>query len=398
MLEEKRVKNLILDDGSNAIIDLADAPRSIEVSWIDGLVTFREGFGDGRINGWVLTPDAVQDFSVDRINGRDAIRLTHKRCEVLTKHLVGYVQNIRTAKIWVDSVNAVYKERMENRQKVSEGRETNFRDYPVINDILEKKVNIVLPGAYQYSWGKLPSKKLSKWEEKFVERCMDLLARETSISRSSLNVRVLDFMPHDYDWLSDRVFYDYDSFEDRITQPLELIFDRQHRHDKIGVNNFSFVISFALVYFKDSDFKKQIGGEHRGKITSTFREFLSLFQSIATTKNVILCAPYNQSVYYTFYDAHKQGLFNLYQYFHRRHDIESLAVWLWQHTNNGIVACDLGEVKPLIEAIGRQQGQQFKGLLEYVEVPYERPIPVGFCFRKDDEIWARIQEQSLKGC
>jgi hypothetical protein len=47
---EKTIHSVVLDDGhSYAVIDLKDAPRAIEVSLSDGLVTFREGFGPQRL-------------------------------------------------------------------------------------------------------------------------------------------------------------------------------------------------------------------------------------------------------------------------------------------------------------------------------------------------------------
>ena len=397
MSADKNIRSVVLDDGNSyAIVDLEDAPRSIEVSLSDGVVTFREGLTPGRIHGWVLTPDAVEYFFVDRVDGRYAIRLSHKRCGVQTTHFVGFVQDQLTAEKWVERVNAVYSERISRKLERSRGRSTEYREYPVVNDILEKKVNIVLPGSYQYSWQRqLPNKKLSIWEDAYVNRCMDLLARDTGISRQSLSVDVRGFMPHDYEWLSDRVFYDSHNFENRITQPLELIFDRQQRHDKIGVNSFCFVRSFALVYFKKSKVKTILGGTPASDISPTFGMFLDMFKQWINEQNLLLCAPASQSVYYTFYDAHCAGHFDLYQHFSRRHDIDSLAVWLWQNAACGAVACDLGEVHPLSISIAKLQGCSPHGLLEYVKVPYERPVPIGFCYRKDDEMWAKIERESL---
>lgn len=397
MPADKNVRSVVLDDGNSyAIIDLEDAPRSIEVSLSDGVITFREGPSPGRIHGWVLTPDAVEQFLVDRIDGRIAIRLFHKRCGVSTSHFVGFVQNQLTAEKWVERVNAVYSERNNRKFERSRGRSTEYREYPVVNDILEKKVSIVLPGSYQYSWKKrLPMNKLSVWENAYVNRCLDLLARDTGVSRQSLTVDVRGFMPHDYEWLSDRVFYDSKNFDNRITQPLELIFDKQQRHDKIGVNSFCFVQSFALVYFKKSKIKAVLGGEPASDITPTFEMFLEMFKNRIKEQNLILCAPASQSVYYTFYDAHCSGHFDLYQNFSRRHDIDSLAVWLWQNATCGAVVCDLGEVRPLSISISKLHGISPPNLLDYVKVPYERPVPVGFCYRKDDEMWARIERESL---
>jgi hypothetical protein len=397
MPEEKRIKGLILDDGQfNAVVDLVDSARAIEVNLLDGVITFREGFGPERIHGWVLTPDAVKEFSVDRIEGQYGINLLYKRCGIITEHFVGFIRDFLTAQKWVERVNAIYQQINNEKYERSIGRTTNYRDCPVVNDILKTRVNIVQPGAYQYSLlDQPPIEDLTDWEDAYVERCLDLLSKETGVARQTLTKSVNKITPHDYDWISDRVMYDSD-FEHRITQPLELIFNRQQRHDKIGVNNFCVVRSFALVYFKNSKIKDLLGLED-GKQMTSFREFLNRFKTISDKNNLLVCAPANQSVYYSFFDAHSIGLFDLYNHFSRRTDVYSLAVWLWQNVNNGLVACDLGEVYALGKAVAEFQGNfnNQQTLLEHVKVPYENPISVGFCYRKDDRMWSEIERKSL---
>jgi len=395
MPNSKTVERFILSSNSCSV-DLADAPTAIEVSLPDGLITFREGFGPGRIHGWVLTPNAVQKFTVDRIDGKYGIILQHKRRGVDAQHFIGFVKDVPAAEAWIVRVNKIYQKLGEEREQRIADRTTEYRDYPVVNDILETKVNIVLPGAYQYSFRKyLPRKKLCIWEQAYIDRCMELLARETGVNKNSIEVDVRGFIPHDYEWLSDRVMYDAEHYESRITQPLELIFDREQRHDRIMVNPFCYTQSFALVYFKNSRIKNTFGLQQGKQVTTTFEDFLDIFRERAEERQILLCAPAKQSVYYAFYDAHLAGRFDLYRHFHKRYGIDGVAVWLWQNAPCGLVACDVGEVYPLSTAITQFQGLSNDTPLEYSIVPYDKQVPIGYCYRCDDEMWGEIGRQSL---
>lgn len=385
---EKRIQRFVYDlEGKFCALDLADAPKAVEISLPDGLVTFREGVGQGRIHGWVLTPDSVQEFEVDRIEGRNGVRLWHSRRGVDVSHFLGFVEDVESATSWVKRVNLLYSERQTEIAHRAENRKTQFRAYPVVNDIIETGLNIVLPDAYQYSaTGQLPARKLSPWERAYVERSMELLAKETGAKRDKLKVDVRPFTPHDYSWFSDRVMYDAAHFSGRITQPLELIYDREQRHDKIGVNSFAVAKCFALVYFKKSIVKGALRLKAGIPATETFEDFVRAFRSAADNEHMMLCAPAQQSVYYAFYDAHLGQKFDLLHHFAKKYDIDSMATWLWQNLKHGVVACDVGEVNPLINAVAQHQGQGNQALLEHCLVPYDRAVQIGFCYRADDRM------------
>ena len=409
---DKNVRSMVLNDGMKcAVIGLEDAPRAVEVSLIDGAIALQEGLKPGRIHGWVVTPDAVQEFSVARIGGKTAISFIYKRRGILTSHFVGHVQDIEAAKSWVERVNIIYQERAICRNNISKNRKTGYRDFPIVNDILESGVNIVLPGVYQYSFERNTTEGLTTWEKAYVTRCLDLLADKTGEKRERLTFEVRRPPKHNYKWLSTKVLYQHMDYGARITQPLELIFDHwQRRQEKIGVNPFSIIKQFALVYFENSIFGRIYGTGNRP--IEGFRNFLSRFNEAASSEKLLLGTPAGQSVHFAFNDAHLGGYFNTDEHLQDMNDVRSLAYWLCFEEYRGVdvdnndyqrkaVVCDIGETKILLEEINkigdslRMKLTNEPGMLIKAMIPYEEPIPVGYCYRADDAMWPDIEKEGL---
>jgi hypothetical protein len=180
-------------------------------------------------------------------------------------------------------------------------------------------------------------------------------------------------------------------------QPLELIFDRESRHEKIGVVPHSEVDFFAVVFLKGQDVQKALSLKSEESVTSTFKAWLRAVSEKRIRKDkVLICTPQEQSVQYSLKDAVFENRLDDEQ-IQSRGTIVEQARWLEEHHRVGLIACDIGVALQIIHHMA-QNNMPGADKVELAYVPYERTVLAGFCYRADDTEWASICATSLRQC
>src|SRR5262249_33426269 len=109
---------------------------------------------------------------------------------------------------------------------------------------------------------------------------------------------------HDYLWIADKVKYPSAESTVRSTQPLELMFDRKHRREKIGIVPHSEVDLFAVVFFKGQDVQNALSIKPGEKAAPSFEAWLqNVSNARIEREKVLICTPQEHSVQYSLKDA-----------------------------------------------------------------------------------------------
>ncbi len=407
----KTISALTFTDGMGFFIDLEDAELAVTVTPNDGDIIFHEGEGLDRFDGVSLSGDAVEEIQVNRVKEGVEIIVRFKRGQQSEKHQLGLTRDEDSAVAWVKRVNKIYENKRCRPvkfqgqptlhrtfvERIDEIEATKSEVFHTIDEILATGKNIILPGEYLYSADDgVPPSELPKWQDYYVKRSIERLKEYSSFTG---DIEIIRGNPpyHDYLWLAERIKYGRNEYNNRITQPLELMFDREPRREKIGVIPLGKVTNFALVYYRGQPPEALFQIQSGDLVAKSFQEWLKMLTEVAQKKErIIVCAPEDQSVYYSLKDAVFRGEIedNQMEAFKRT---SHLAQWLHNNVQKGIIACDIGVAHQIIHYLRREN---FPGCekTDFCHVPYEHPVTVGLCYRVDDPKWGELCALSLADC
>lgn len=389
--------------GRGFFLDLVDAPSATRVTPNSGDVVLHEGNGSDRFDGVGISGGAVLGFDLLRIEAEPVVVVKFRRGSLTDTISLGTTSDVASAERWIDRVNTIYRERDQSNQAADAAPQAGKHSYsPVVNDILSTRQSFILPGDYIYSADQSPPEfpvgssapsAVPAWQHFYVARCLAGLKDYAGITGEIEEVWGRP-PQHSYDWLSSRVRYSKATFRNRITQPLELIFDREDRRAFIGVVPFSSVSYFALMYYRDRAPQQHFKLRPDEPIAGSFGDFLEMLRHPASPgKQIAVCTPSNQSPDYSIRDAVRTGQLEEEQT-ESLPRVSHLARWLVDNYARGVVACDKGIAYQVVYAMRRDK---FPGAekVEFALVPYERAIRVGFCYRSDDPQWGIICANAL---
>lgn len=377
-------------------IDLRDAKRSVVVDVEDGSVTLQEGSEADRINHVCIPGPKVIAFQVDTDKGTPVVRCLFHAKDGIQSYILGVTTDDASAHAWVNRVNTIYADRKTLADRIAEFRQGKWRAYPVVHDIFHDHRATVLPGDYIYSGceptQQPPSTYVEPWEEFYISRTETYLREFTGL-RAKITRSIGNRVPHHYTWLSTRVKYDQSQYERRITHPLELVFDRVERHDKLAIIPKGLATTFAVLFSRDNDVA---GRMHPREVAAPFLTWIGRVAATADSDDrLLICTPLDHSVDFSIRDAMYRGYINPTQKFSAG-DTMALAEWLVSNLRRGVVACDIGEAIQIRRQMGARHGPSLADALVQKTVQYESPIGVGLCCRADDTKWQEICTAALR--
>jgi hypothetical protein len=408
----KRISGFAHYPGKGSTVDLEDRPMAVRVLPREGDVLFSEGAGRDRLDGVCIPGSAVMEFRTEDSAAGTEVSVWFQACDGVDYHVLGTSADGADARSWVDRVNAIYAKRDELKPAAGQAADRRRDLGIVIRDIVGKRNNIVLPGDYVLSAKPNPPRVgparfsypgsgftktgLPVWQEHYVRYCMDQVV-ERSGCKGPYRITIGNAPAHEYPWIGDRVKYPSKEFKARITQPLELMFDRTQRHDKIGVNSFAVVRNFAVMYVRKQPTQAALELRSQEPAASTFGKWVSRFSKVTVRgEKLDVCTPLDQSVHYSFKDAVFDGRIELGQH-HSAGSLDELKRWIAEHRSRGVVACDIGVAYQIIHDMQRN-GDSLASLVDFAIVPYNRPVDAGFCYRVDDPQWASVCGKALSAC
>ncbi len=388
------ISSFLMSSDRGFFIDLKDKLAAVSIT-PSGDVIFAQGDGPNRLNNLALANDSVIGIELIRGEGRASIIIRYGKGTVPKTLNLGFTDDTESAAHWVERVNKIYEQNRKSIKAKCEGfRVGKFFTQPVVHDVISEKKNQVLAGDYLFSGGELPPyDHLQPWEEYYINRTITNLKEYTGFA-DEIETVCLHRTPHNYKWFNERVKYNANYYSFRITQPLELIFDREQRHDSIGVIPFGITNYFAMLYIGKQKPAAHFSVHPREPVTDSFGEWIKLLsQAMPGGSSILLCTPTNQSVEYSIMNMQLQGLIDINQLESQPY-VGNLATWLYSNFNRGIIACDIGVAYQIISYMNknRMPGAQD---VDFSLVPYEQAIPIGLCYRVDDPEWGSICHRSL---
>jgi hypothetical protein len=368
-------------------------------TWITpkGDVVFGEGPQDELSMPCVLPNKNIQELELRRWDNDEYEIVVKYGREYLRTISLGVFPDYSDAEKWVSSVNKAYQRRDGENLAIRENgfRLGKFCTQPAIYDIIQHKENIVQPDTYLYSSSNSPiPKKGLAWERTYIDNSIKRL-RDYAKFTDEIAIIRRDPVPHDYTWLSNLVRYRREDFNHRITQPLELIFDRRPRNESVGVIPIGRVNTFALVYVKGRLAESALSLRPQELVSRTFVEWLCAVKDTGSIRNgsIAVCTPTSQSVYYSVKNAVAQCLLPSNQT-DDRPTTGSLAEWLTKHYDSGVIACDIGVAYQIIFYL-RQERELIADQMDMAFVPYEESVKVGLSYRVDDPKWGELCSLAL---
>lgn len=105
-------------------VNLTDIPASIIIAYLDGSISFNEGWGEDRIEKAALGGENVDRFEIESgSNGMVQVILQYRAHysaqEEIRRHLIGLTKDKEKAEAWVTVANQICKDR-KNNQKLAE--------------------------------------------------------------------------------------------------------------------------------------------------------------------------------------------------------------------------------------------------------------------------------------
>ncbi len=391
---DKEITDFVLGE-FGYFIDLKDAPLAISVTPNDGDIILHEGAGKGRLHGYMIEGESVDDIYIDIYKQNTCLFIQYKRGNFKEEHIVGIVNiNIeKNAALWVQAVKDVYKKKKDQLEKRAEGfRSGKWRNNPVVHDILSAKLNRVLPGDYLNSSKSYPIHAYKElWQDKYVTLSLEYLKEETGF-KDDIEIQWYTPPQHHYPYLVDKICYTRAGYDSRVTQPLEIMFNKGPREDKLGIFPLGIVSNFAIVYVNNYWPSNKMSLQPKSLMAENFTEFCRI---ITKTKyrnmNCFFCTQADTAVHYLLNDAIMKNLINSAQLM-TASAIHTLGDWLIYHHANGVLVCDIGIAHQVINYLTKTHPIS----VDYAFVPYDKPITVGEAFRKDDPLWGNICARALE--
>jgi hypothetical protein len=396
----KTITEFILTNDNGFFLSLEDKQLSVTVSPNDGDVHFHEGNGPDRLNEYVISGRNVKEFEVTRVRGLIGVNVWFNCGDKTENYFIGFVTDEENAKHWVDRVNTIYRDKRTRMMVRREGFRTGaFMHNPVVHDILAEKQNIILWGDYARSLeGYPPPIYRPEWQKFYVHRSGLYLKQETRFPDEIKDIWQ-DPPKHRYRQLAERIKYqprtasDYDV--QRVTQPLEFIFDRRQRHDKIAVLPLGKATYFAIIYVPDQLPQSHLELKQDELAAGTFQEFTQrLSLSPSSGRKIRVCTLADTAADYLVDDM----IFNRVIDRDQREamtSIYSMVIWLYDLYQDAMVVCDVGVARQFMHC-WRDRHAPFDVQISYVY--YDVEVPVGMAYRRDDDMWGLICQRALVDC
>lgn len=377
-------------------LDIDDTPEAVIVYPNSGAVLLHEG-PDGIYDGVAIEGKAVLGFWIDRIEGQLALGIKFKRGTRIESHVFGRVGDQESAEVWIQRVNRVYEHLYSLKKNIAESRSGQFRNNPVIHDILATKEHHVLPGDYLRSKDGFPCPIYKpEWQKYYVERSLYHLQDQTG--KSTHDVKQIWMTPpeHSYPYLSDIIKYTERDFADRISQPLEFMFMRGSRSEKIGIIPLAKAEFFASVFLSETPVQKAmnlIDGEQSHK---KFGDWLEEFYNASGFGGsmFLLSTLKDTAVDYMMNAVILHGGKKLKGRKTCNPSISTLAEWLTKF--QGIIACDVGIAYQIQHQVRNVASEGFR--VGFSLVPYDEAVLVGEAYRVDDLQWGSICNLAIQDC
>lgn len=392
----KTIRSFIMSPRHGYSVDLEDRRAAVRVTPNSGTVVLNEGEGPDRISGWSVAGSDVVRFEVTRASGIPIVRFVFTGPYGTSSHTVGHAPDVEEAEIWVLRVNRLYERRArDDGRPVPPSLPASCARFPVVCDICSTGETWAQPDDYSYSAESQPVDPyhIEHYQEYLLQRQIDLLRQDTGFE-GPIARRMRPRIPHNYIYLATSIRYGGKNFGARVTQPLELIFDRAQRRDDLGVVPAGHVNHFALVYACGREAEGRLQLRPGEPAAESFRAWTEMVRSTATNSDrLVICTPSNHSVDYSIYEAMLRGEIDPSQ---RASAAEpwNLAKWLFRWMFQGLVACDIGVAYQVMAHFRRESDAK----VNFSLVPYENPVTVGFGYRVDDPKWGGLLRQALADC
>ena len=396
-----RITSFVLSSLSGFTLDTDTHQRAVLVFPETGDILFHEG-QYGILDGVGIQGKSVIDFWLDRENAELVIGLSFKRGSKAERHVIGRVEDEDSAQAWVTRVNALYQNNAPIA-KESNSEADYLREHPAVHDIKSEKVHRVLPGDYLRSIEGYPAPVFKpRWQEYYVERTIYHLCQVPGMGISPEDIRGvrpdewLTPIEHRYLYLAERIDYAANDFANRITQPLELMFKKGPREDKIGIVPLARAVDFAVVFIEGSPAAEALLLKHGARPYETYDKWLECLTTATGLggREILVCTPSDTSVEYMMNDSILQSKGGLFGRKASIPSISSLGDWLFKF--QGIIACDVGIAYQVRHYIRRETGSAFG--IGISLIPYEIPVIVGEAYRADDQLMGRLCANAMKDC
>lgn len=384
----KTIKAYNLSMKTGHVLDVGDVVAAVLVYPSTGDVLLHTG----ELDGLAVAGSAIQQFWIKRTHGCLVLGFRFFRGRKAESVSLGMIDadDAPFAEDWIKHVNAVHRARCATMEARAADRTGALRVYPAVHDIIAERRNLILPGDYLRSPDCHPLQEYRpRWQELYPARCMARLQEHTGVSTKNIKPIWLTRNPHNYSYLADRIKYSGGPrFDARVTQPLEFMFDKSPRGDKIGVIPLCDCTHFAVAFLEgamSAQALRLVDGECcYPSIEQLLRVFdeagkVGPYPQIATQSNT--------SVDYLLNDLTMIGRASFADYKAEMPSIVSLGDWLLRM--QGVVICDIG--------IAHQLRLYLKVARVGISlVPYDHPVPVGMAYRVDDPLWGTVCNEALQ--
>ncbi len=282
----------------------------------------------------------------------------------------------------------------EDEEKIDKSIFIEFRNNPVVRDILLTKSIRVLKGDYLNSMNYPVTPYEAHWHEVFVNNCIESLKKRT-LFKDAIKPIYLDPPEHQYAYIIDKMYSGEELKERRVILPLEFLFLGGRRRRDIKVISLARAFEFTLLYFsEDFPFLEIVSDPSDSEKILCEDLFNIIGEKTVDNDYVNICTYFDTMVDYIVNDAILNGIIRRDQK-HAEPDILRISKWLIDNSKKGIVLCDMGLAYQVQNCLN---SQSYEKRLALINVEYTKPVEVGIACRKDDIIWHEICKESLNLC
>jgi hypothetical protein len=294
---------------------------------------------------------------------------------------IGYSEEPKKARIWVEEVNRFYRA----KGQPSNERYGAFWSSIVIRSLFASHEIYYLPGQY------VPCTigKPMEWQWEYLRACKNIVENEFKMIRLERKPKRLELKaeqlikPRDYGWLVDGIAFK-ESDNAKIMLPLEIMFEFGERLDRIKIIPLGSVERFQFSVSEGSEAHHQIQEMLDGDKVIEPGRFSSLLNRLNFE---------NFKLVTTSGDATESYLRKLKKEGSWQGDVANLAgvgdyAFIAERLANGYpLAADVGVTK----AILAQYGDILRSRIITVDVQYPPPfLRAGMAIRSDDLLWETI--------
>jgi hypothetical protein len=380
----------VMTDGNGFGIDTTEMPLAVFVSPNQGNIDLHPSLSgtDSTVHE-AIVGSRVHGFEVAKSEGSDGLFLSYTSDEPRYR-LLGFVSDVDSAHAWVQRVNQLYVS-----NDAAAPLPSPFANSTVINDILRTRDIRVMPGDYLNSRIDMDSipPYHPEWQQQYVSLVVKHFRDRTGYTGPLTGCDLHEWLSppaHRYRYLISRINYGRKNFDNRITLPLELIFDDDDRTDEIGIIPLGAATSVAVLYARNG-----LAKEARSVISSgpsSLRDFLSKFRTATRgLSRFALCSMTETAADYLLDDFVADNDLSFDQK-DSMPTIDSLSQWLAEFQESGFLLLDIG----VAYQVRRRLLNKYRINTTMSRLPYPRSVPVGLAYRKDDPEWGVICHRALR--